>query len=303
MLASLSDSTHKQYTTALKKWKDFCLQFNKKFFNPNVEDLLHFLEEQRVQGASYTSLNTLRSTISLISSSKIGEHPTISRYFKGVYRIQPTVPRYTCIWDMSQVLDHLANMYPLEDLSLLDLSCKLATSLALISARRTQTIQSISIRGISTSTAGTWITVTKLIKTSRPGSASPKMFLPILAAKPELCVSLSLDAYIQRTKPLRGDIEQLFITTKNPHRAASKDTVSRWIMTSLKNSGINTEIFKTHSTRHASSSSALAAGINLSTIRSTAGWSESSRVFQSFYSVPIVKKDQEDFANFILNNK
>lgn len=301
ILASLSDSTHKQYTAGLKKWKAFCLTFNRNFFSPNVEDLLHFLEEERLKGSSYPTLNTLRCAISIVSDSKIGEHPIISRFFKGVFRLQPTTPRYTQIWDVSQVLEFLATRYPLEELSLLELSSKLATSLALVSAHRSQTIHSISIQGISSSAAGTWITITKLIKTSRPGSSSPKIFLPNLTSKPELCVSLCLNAYITRTKELRGNIDQLFITTTNPHRAASKDTVSRWIMMALKNSGINTKIFKTHSTRHAASSSALASGINLSTIRSTAGWSEGSRVFQNFYNIPIIPRDQEQFANSILN--
>lgn len=57
-----------------------------------------------------------------------------------MYRIQPTAPGYTHIWDW---ITYFANVDPLEVLSLLDLSYELATSLALVSAHRTRTIRSI----------------------------------------------------------------------------------------------------------------------------------------------------------------
>lgn len=295
----MAESTQKNYIASLRSWEEFCTTFKKDFFNPSVEDLLHFLEDRRRQGVSYTTLNTIRSAISFISDSKIGDHPTVSRYFKGAFKLNPTKARYNHIWDVSQVLDHLATMSPLEELSLLDLSKKLATLLALISAHRTQTIHSISLKGISSSNVGTWITISKLIKTSRPGSASPKIFLPRFSLRPELCASHVLEAYIERTQKIRGD-DQLFLTTTKPHQPASKDTVSRWIVTTLRESGIDTEIFKSHSTRHAAASFANASGINLSTIKATAGWSANSQVFQKFYNIPVVPKEQETFANFIL---
>lgn len=209
-------------------------------------------------------------------------------------------PRYTHIWDVSIVLTHIAQQHPPEKLSLIDLSSKLATILALISAHRTQTIHNILLKDVNFSTSGTWITVSKLIKTSRPGSASPKFYLPKFDEKPELCATQILKAYISRTADLRGDEEQLFITTTRPFGPASKDTISRWIMRTLKDSGIDTSVFKTHSTRHASSSSALASGLSLATIKVSAGWTATSSVFQNFYNIPIAEKDQEMFANAIL---
>ncbi|CAB0029780.1 unnamed protein product [Trichogramma brassicae] len=60
-----------------------------------------------------------------------------------------------------------------------------------------------------------------------------------------------------------------------PHRAIGAETVSRWIKEGLRESGIDTSNFTGHSTRHAVSSKALERGIDIDTIRPTAGWSES----------------------------
>jgi hypothetical protein len=56
----------------------------------------------------------------------------------------------------------------------------------------------------------------------------------------------------------------------------------------LKESGIDTNQFKGHSTRHASTSAAFRAGLNIESIRNAAGWSRNSNVFAKFYNKPIL---------------
>lgn len=284
----------------MKKWSDFCQLFQKEFYNPSEADLLHFLEENRIRGASYSALNTLRSAVSLISTNKIGDHPLITRYFKGAYKLNPPTPRYSEIWDVSTVLRFLKTQI-LENLSLQELSGKLATLLALITAHRCQTIHAISIDNLARSEGGIWITIEKPIKTSRAGTSAPRLFLPKFEEQPELCAVRTLEAYLEKTNILRGNTKALFITTVKPHGPASKDTVSRWITNVLSKSGVDTQKFTTHSTRHASTSAAKAAGVNIASIKATAGWSKESSVFARFYDVPIEKSNQEVFSNAILS--
>ena len=66
----------------------------------------------------------------------------------------------------------------------------------------------------------------------------------------------------------------LFITTIKPHEAVSKDTISRWLKTILQRAGIDTSVYKGHSTRTASTSAANAAGIPINIIMEKAGWSK-----------------------------
>ena len=67
-------------------------------------------------------------------------------------------------------------------------------------------------------------------------------------------------------------------------------------------SGVNTEAFKSHLVRHASTSAAFLQGLDIDTIRKTATWSKDSQIFAKFYNRPIIE-DNETFAHaVILNN-
>ena len=88
---------------------------------------------------------------------------------------------------------------------------------------------------------------------------------------------------------------------KTPYKSVTSQTISRWIKNIFKASGIDCSIFSGHSTRHSSTSAALRAGINIETIRKTAGWTSSSQTFANFYNLPIV--DKSAFARAIINNR
>ena len=68
----------------------------------------------------------------------------------------------------------------------------------------------------------------------------------------------------------------------------------------LKKSGIDTNVFTAHSTRHASTSAANRNGIDINTIRKTAGWTDNSLTFVKFYNLPL-SSNEYDFANAIYN--
>jgi len=65
---------------------------------------------------------------------------------------------------------------------------------------------------------------------------------------------LYLEEYIKRTESIRGDIPQLFLTTKGPIRPISKDTARNWVRDILEKCGVNISQFGPGSTRGASSS-------------------------------------------------
>lgn len=299
----MSESTLKQYHAPLRAWHDFCRDFQKNEFNPKIDDVIHFLYGIKAKGASYGTLNTHRSALSLVTVDKIGEHPLVSRFMKGSFRENPTRPKYKATWDVEIVLNKLKEYFPLQDLSLPKLSEKLATLLLLATGHRVQTIWSININNLKRAPDGFWADIDKIIKNTRPGTTSPLLFKPLCREHPGWCVASTLTEYLNRTRDSRGEIKDLFITTIKPHGAASKDTVSRWVKKMLKDCGIDTTLFTSHSTRHASTSFAKAKGVDLDTIRKTAGWSENSKVFQKYYNVPLVGNDQRLFSQTVLDNK
>ena len=107
-----------------------------------------------------------------------------------------------------------------------------------------------------------------------------------------------MERYLKVTEGFRGNCDQLVITTIPPYRKASRDTLSRWIRALLTKCGVGKE-YAPHNLRHASTSAALKKGIDMSVIKSLAGWSEQSKTFNHFYNRPIVKS-KEDFARAVI---
>lgn len=200
--------------------------------------------------------------------------------------MRPSLPRYDYIWDVNIVLNYF-NYFDWECLPLSFLSFKLATLLALITAQRAQTLHLIDIRVIFPQNRGLIIPITGLVKQSRPNNNKVSLYLKPFLENRNLCVVKTIEQYLERTKSIRGDENKLFISFNKPHRAVTRSTISRWIKRVLQEAGIDTEIFKAHSTRAASSSHARDASVNIDHILSTAGWSN-CKTFHKFYSKPIL---------------
>lgn len=121
------------------------------------------------------------------------------------------------------------------------------------------------------------------IKTSGRNRFQPALVLPFFTKKPERCAASTVICYLQRTKVLRSSaIQRLFLTYTKPNKPATKATLSRWLKVVLQESGIDTEQFKPHSSRHASTSASYRNGVNIDIIRTTAGWSTRSEIFAVF---------------------
>lgn len=242
----------------------------------------------------------MRSAISLISNNSIGKNRNISRLFKGIFMLRPTKPKYDRIWDVNIALRKIEEWFPLEELILGHLTQRLALLLALGTAHRAQTLASIKISNTKRNPEGYEIEIPDRVKTSRPGSYQPLLVLPVYRENPKLCIASTIDAYIQKTAQLRGNIDDLFVTIKKPIRAASTATISKWIKAAMFRCGIN-EKFTAHSTRHAAASTAFRKEIDLETIRKTAGWSENSQVFAKHYNKTIVPP-KKSFVKAIMRN-
>ena len=129
------------------------------------------------------------------------------------------------------------------------------------------------------------VTVQEKLKHTKPGChQEPFEYLPYEPDK-ALCIYEHLSEYIDRTKPLQV-CSKLLISYIRPHKAVSKDTVACWLKVTLGFSGIDMEKFTAHSYRAASISSNKAAGLNLTKILKTAGWSN-AQTFAKYYNKPL----------------
>lgn len=300
MVASLAPNTIKQYDVCLKKWWTFCNQRSLNYFSVPVHVVVDFLTQQYENGSQYGTLNSCRSALSLILGPIISNNDILQRFFKGVYRLRPPLPRYDITWDTNIVLDHLSGSYPNEDLCLEQLSKKTITLLALATAHRVQTFSKIKTINIEKRSDQIIIKIPDIIKTSRPGSKQPILVIPHFKEKPTICPAAALLAYIDKTSSLRK-CETLFIGLKKPHLAVGPQSLSRWIKRTLGDSGLDTAVFSAHSTRHAATSRARSLGVSIETIRNTAGWSDNSNTFAKFYNRVISTTENVSLATSVFD--
>ena len=102
-----------------------------------------------------------------------------------------------------------------------------------------------------------------------------------------ICPTTTTRAYIKRTSELRGNENQLLISFVKPHIAVGTAKVARWVSTILALAGIDTKVFRAHSTRSAATSHTISAGLPLADILKTGDWA-SAATFQRFYNRPVV---------------
>ena len=88
---------------------------------------------------------------------------------KGIFQLKPSLPKYTTIWDVGQLLGYLESLPLSAELSLKDLSLKTATLLSILTGQRCQTLHKIGISFIQTHTDVTYILFPEPLKTTRPG--------------------------------------------------------------------------------------------------------------------------------------
>lgn len=161
-----------------------------------------------------------------------------------------------------------------------------------------QTLSLIKLNNLTISSVGVRIVISDLIKTSAPGREQPILILPYFQENKSICPATALEDYLFVTKDLRPTGSQnILITVKKPHRAASAQSISRWIKQMLTECGVDTSTFSAYSTRHASTSAARSAGVSLDIIRRAAGWTKTSETFARFYNRPI--NDDSEFARSI----
>ncbi|KAI5636594.1 hypothetical protein NE865_10710 [Phthorimaea operculella] len=293
MLASLSDNTIQQYNVTLKLWWAYCLANNRDVLETSISLVLSFLTEQFHKGASYGSLNSHRSALVLfLGDSSISSNESIKRLLKGTFRLRPNLPKYNHTWDPQKVLDYIADWYPNCDLSLEKITKKLVILLAICTAQRVQTLSLVKVDNILISNDGVRILISDIIKTSAAGRQQPSLFLPYFTEKPSICPATAIRDYLSITKDIRPEnVRNLLITVKRPHRAATAQSISRWIKQIMGESGVDVTAFSAHSTRHAATSAAAAAGVSIDLIRKTAGWTTRSETFAKFYHRQILTDD------------
>ena len=116
----------------------------------SVHPFLDFLAGLFSEGLQYRSINTIHSAVSMthyqVDVVPLGQHPLVSRLFKGMYNSRPPELRYTRTWDVDIVTRYFSSLGDNSAMSLKQLSYKLAILMALVGASRVSELQALDLR-------------------------------------------------------------------------------------------------------------------------------------------------------------
>ena len=310
--SSVRESSAKNYDYLIRVYVTWCQDQPSPVdpYSCSVSSVCNFLAwVHKTRNLSQSTMGLYRSAISKIHRGfkglPIGQTLEVSNLIKGVDNTNPSKhsrqAKNEVTWQVSKVLDFLATLHPPESLSLQDLSHKTLTLVALSSVSRASTLKSMSRhwdRAANASESGENQFRVFFLPDHREkvDSGRRSIFIPPLPQGEEDHLALDpvtyLLAYMEKTNPLLPTSSSppttpLWVKSIKPFTAVSSVTLANWLTTMLKRSGINTSLFKAHSTR-AASSSFHAKNLSLAQILTRGGWAispnQTSNTFSRFYN-------------------
>ena len=219
----------------------------------------------------------------------------------GIYNENPPQAKYAQTWDVDRVLSHIKTWGDNESMHIRDLTVKLTMLMAVTTACRAAEIQCLDRTRITDTGATIVCHLTKPTKVTKTGQPLTHLTLHSYEEDEALDVTLAMRAYLHRTAGWRTSPahEGLLLSTTKPHKPVATATVSSWLKQAMSRAGIDTTMFKGHSTRSASSSKAQRTGLPLTDIMQTANWSQ-AKTFHKHYN-KCVKDASGDFASNVLS--
>ena len=295
IMQSWRGGTQKQYGTVFNKWNTFCNRQQISSNTATVTDVVNFLTEQYELGMSFSSLGTSRSALSIllpkVDGVNVGQHHLVTRFFRGLRNLRPPGPKYDTIWDSNLVVSYIKEW---KEQGLKVATLKLTMLLALTSGQRAQTLSKLKLSDLKLSASKAVFHISEPLKTKTKGSA-----IVSFQAYPEkeLCVVELISNYIRLTSEIRGGEDQLLLSFQKPHKAISVDTVRRYLLTVLDLAGIDTNIYKPHSTRAAATSKAKSKNVPIDLILQAGMWTNET-TFSKFYDKPITENSNGGMVVF-----
>ena len=215
-----------------------CTGRNINPYCPNVSEVIQYLTSLFEGGSKYSVLCTIRSALASVvfihGYNTLSEHPLIRRFFKGVFNLRPSAPRYTHMWDTDVPLRYLKLLSPNSKLSNKDLFVKTACLLTLLAGQRVHSVHKISVNSMDINDSVMLCHIPDLLKSTRPKKLDRTLSYKAFPGDVDLCPLACTQEYLLRRSLLVSpEVSELFITYGKPHHPASKDTVSRWVKSAM----------------------------------------------------------------------
>lgn len=311
---SRRESTIATYDSRLEKYYSWAKANSVDPVEASVEDLCSFFVSLFDEGKQVSTIRNYRSAISAIhlgfnDGSSVGTNHTIVSLLKGMFHQRPPRQRLAPSWSINDVLAALSKepYEPIHNSPLDALTKKTVFLVAVASARRRSEIHALSVDPgfIRFSPDGVHLLPNPsfLAKNQSESFSPTPMFLPTMASASSIredrfvCPVRALKWYVEKTKVLRSS-SALFLIPRSPYTAASKDTISRWLVELISPFAAPDSHPRAHDVRACASSAAWFRGVPLTDILRAASWKTPS-TFVSRYLTNVVSADAR-FARSVL---
>jgi hypothetical protein len=227
-----------------------------------------------------------------IDGHKVGQHPYIIQMLKGVFNSRPPQVKLVPEWDLFQVLNALQKkpFEPLHKASLKIITLKTVFMIAITSFRRCSDLQSFRLGQDNVNIQSKGITFIRhgLAKQDRQSHRKATVFIPAFPENKKLDPRRCMYYYLKATEKFRKapdgvDETKVFLGLNEPHRPVSAQTISHWIVQTLRLCLNDPKLkVKAHSTRAIGPSFALFKGASIESIMNAADWSSESTFVKAY---------------------
>lgn len=307
-------ATVRTYDSRLDKFRSWALDNNVDPMEATVDEVCSFFVSLFSEGRQVSTIRNYRSALGAIhkgfsDGSSMSNNPAIGHLLKGMFIQRPPQRRLAPSWSINDVLVKLAGapFEPIQDAPLEALTHKTLFLVAAASARRRSELHALSVtKGFIRFSPGgvSLLPHPQFLAKNQSESFSPApIFLPSIESASSVredrlvCPVRALKWYIHKTKALRSS-DALFILPRAPFSAASKDTISKWIVRTIQPHASSSETVRAHDLRGQASSVAWFEGIPLPDIMLAASWKTPS-TFVSCYLKDVISQ-KGSFASSVL---
>ena len=282
-------SSRAGYQSKWLVYRQWCRSEGHSISRPSLAKIADFLFWlRRSRQLSVSAVMGYRSMLSAVFKSilpEISSSPTIHDLLRSFQVEAPVREVHPPAWDLPTVLNYLRSspFEPLSSASLRGLTRKTLFLLSLATAKRVGELQALSRRVSFSSSAGLSYVPEFVAKTESairplPRSFEVKSLGDFAAGLPEdllLCPVRSLSAYLTQTSGIVNRPCRLFISSKCPSRAMSKNGISYMLREVIVQSGASSQsgqVPRAHSIRGIATSSAFFRNWSLRSVLEAAFW-------------------------------
>lgn len=292
LLSCWRPSTLKTYTPIWGKWSLWCRQNNVNFRIPNPTDVAKYLAYLYLnQKLAYRTILVHKSVIASIcetaSNIRISSSHIVKHILKAISIAKPLPPKVPT-WDPRELITYLKENTP-DTSSLYEVSKRTATILLLCSGRRVHDLFLLHIDSDHFVDNGDSITLHPVFGSKTDSATFQQSSWVLLTSQNQNTNPLYWLRMLKNlSKERRGSLTNLFITTRDPVRAATPTIIGGWVKRVLSDAGIQAS---PGSFRSAVSSLNWLENYPINDILSKANWRHES-TFRKFYRKEIRSRNE-----------